>query len=427
MRKILFISSLLSLIILSGCKKNNPPTEDNISVEFDKTELTLEKGESYELSVKVIPTSENLQVIWNTTDDNIVSVENGIITANNPGKASITATVNTITDTCNVTVTAKKPESIELDKESIDMIIGDRATLKASVHPEDAEYDAIVWTSSNNDIVTVDNGGNITALANGNAIIIASAGELKDSCKITVSSPQPAIGDFFYTDGTFSPVLDKSKTVCGIVFWIGDPSNDDSSLKREFPETSTGLVVGLYESTSFWQGTLETYDASVAEWITNNTDDYFTIATDESGNDPDYMNKTVGYNNTKGIELFNTENPDNPVNAIDFILKFRNENTAPENTSGWYLPSIKELFLMSTSDFDGNIWSSNEYRHDVLDKINESLSKIEGSKIISGQYWSNNEYSGDYWMAFYMNFDDTTVGSSEKCYFEYKLRPILAF
>ena len=69
----------------------------------------------------------------------------------------------------------------------------------------------------------------------------------------------PKIGDFYYSDGTWSTTLDKSKTPIAVVFYAGDPSADDEGLRAEHPECTHGLAIALNETISSWQENYETY------------------------------------------------------------------------------------------------------------------------------------------------------------------------
>lgn len=65
--------------------------------------------------------------------------------------------------------------------------VGDVGRLTASVSGEFNQYD-LFWTSSNLDVVYIDNGGNLAALAPGQAIVTASVGNgsVKDTLIITI-------------------------------------------------------------------------------------------------------------------------------------------------------------------------------------------------------------------------------------------------
>lgn len=74
---------------------------------------------------------------------------------------------------------------ITLDKETASMSIGANLVLTAAVEPENTT-DALVWTSSEESVATVEN-GTVTALASGETIITVTAGDHSASCTVTVT------------------------------------------------------------------------------------------------------------------------------------------------------------------------------------------------------------------------------------------------
>lgn len=68
--------------------------------------ITLQKGSSKTIKVK---TANSDSIIWKSSNPSIASVNNGVVTAKKPGKATITATLGNYTCKCQVTVTKKSP------------------------------------------------------------------------------------------------------------------------------------------------------------------------------------------------------------------------------------------------------------------------------------------------------------------------------
>ena len=78
---------------------------------------------------------------------------------------------------------------VSLDRDAIDMEDGSKATLTASVTPSNATQPAVIWSSSNTSVATVDYSGVVTAVDAGSAIITATTydGGLNATCSVTVS------------------------------------------------------------------------------------------------------------------------------------------------------------------------------------------------------------------------------------------------
>ena len=76
---------------------------------------------------------------------------------------------------------------VTLDKTTLSLTEGESATLTATVEPENATDKAIVWTSSDNAVATVENGV-VTAVKAGTATITAACGSAKVECTVTVTA-----------------------------------------------------------------------------------------------------------------------------------------------------------------------------------------------------------------------------------------------
>ena len=90
-----------------------------------------------------------------------------------------------------VTVSCKKDQNVTnvtLDKNNITLDIGETATLKANVHPEDAANKTVSWTSSNSAVADVIN-GIITAKEVGKTTITVTTddGNFTAECIVTVT------------------------------------------------------------------------------------------------------------------------------------------------------------------------------------------------------------------------------------------------
>ncbi|MDE7088977.1 MAG: Ig-like domain-containing protein [Prevotella sp.] len=105
------------------------------------------------------------------------------------GTATITATCGSVRATCSVSVVATAAESITLSQTSAQLKAGESITLTATVLPETTTDKAVTWSSSDENIATVDAEGNVTALAVGEATITATAADgsgVSASCQVTV-------------------------------------------------------------------------------------------------------------------------------------------------------------------------------------------------------------------------------------------------
>ena len=92
----------------------------------------------------------------------------GNVYAKGIGSATITAKTNFETSaTCEVKVNPVQATSIQIEPMSIKMHIGESEKLKATVLPTHTSDKSIAWTSSDENIVSVDPEGKITAKSQG--------------------------------------------------------------------------------------------------------------------------------------------------------------------------------------------------------------------------------------------------------------------
>ena len=80
---------------------------------------------------------------------------------------------------------------IKLDKPSLELEPGQSVQLTATVLPEDATDKTVTWSSTDDKVATVKD-GKVTAVAAGEAVISAKAGEKEATCKVIVKDSAPA-------------------------------------------------------------------------------------------------------------------------------------------------------------------------------------------------------------------------------------------
>lgn len=164
------------------------------SVGLNKTELALEVGKTGTLEAIVEPSdATNKNVTWSSSNSEVATVDNGVVTAVSAGTAIITVTTEdgAKTATCKVTVNAPQTvpvTGVTLDKTSLDLKTGDNTTLTATVNPESATNKDVTWISDKPEIAAVE-GGTVTAKAAGTAIIAVTTvdGGKIATCKVTVT------------------------------------------------------------------------------------------------------------------------------------------------------------------------------------------------------------------------------------------------
>lgn len=439
MKRFAFLFALCSMLFVACDKEQEPiETPDTIAVESvvvtpASCELTVD-GEA-QLNAEVLPADAEYTLEWISTNSDIVTVADGTIKGIAPGTAIVMAKAGDKTGNCTVTVVGTPVESITLNYHELELDEGGAFTLSATITPEDADNKSILWSSSAPDVVKVNGAGNLTALRPGLAIITAKAGNCTDECAVRVNAAPLAVGDFYYSDGSWSQSLDPTRTPIGVVFYVGDITATDPALKTDHPYCTHGLVVALDEKIETgWQLNYQEYNDTVGRWVELNTD-YETIT---SGFElSDNLNRPMGYNNTKAIEAFNLaeENASWKVEAVEYVVDYRTKVPAPETSSDWYLGSSKEMSLLVSGPYDQNIWEIRDQGITIENKklVNKKLEQIEGAWQIGVQipvmmfYWSSTEFDWEFaGLMMPMNGQMPKGFKSDNAAF-YTARAILAF
>lgn len=170
-------------------------------IRFDKENILFsEIGETALLRATVLPEdADNKNVRWESSNEKVATVENGIVTCKGYGTAEISATTEDggFTAVCKVTAERKEilPTSITLDKADVTMNVSETTKLKADVWPTDADNKSVIWNSDNEDIAKVSSDGVVTAVKAGKTKVYATtqANNLKAECEITVLQPVTGI------------------------------------------------------------------------------------------------------------------------------------------------------------------------------------------------------------------------------------------
>ena len=137
------------------------------------------KGETAQLTLTIKPDNyPNKDVTWSSSNDATATVDgNGLVTTHEVGTVTITATLKsdpTISSSVTIVVNPIKVSKITVngyDKEYL--VKDDTVILTTTVEPSDAANKSIVWSSSNEEVATVDQNGKVTAVGQGTVSIKA--------------------------------------------------------------------------------------------------------------------------------------------------------------------------------------------------------------------------------------------------------------
>lgn len=376
-------------------------------ISLDKTSIQLVVGATETLSAKVTPdNATSPSISWDSSDKEVATVDNGVVTAVSAGKATITAASSSFTAECVVEVKTIEAESLTLDFTSKELTETESFIVNATILPEGTSYKNVEWTVDNSDVLRLepfdasedDNivSARVISLKAGDAKVTASINSIKAVCSVSVKAKEPPvepakIGDYFYSDGTWSdgglisinkdgtkavwaenkPAPVEGKTVIGIVFQTDQ--NRFSTVEQQQGFTH-GLVFCLKSAhapgTMYTRYTLE--------------DDFSCIGKGKFGSTW-YNNLSGQAENAKVLATY-------PGSALKNCPAFDWVHTdfvpaAPLNTSGWFIPSIGQLWdfmaNLGGEEIAAHLKTLRDYDYDVTYDMTAKLSYDPIAKLNS--------------------------------------------
>ena len=417
------------------------------SIEVDLPEGNqLKVGQEWNFNPRVLPEGLGYGVICSVMMPDNKFIASDIVAASAPGimnaQFAVASNENLVYGSyrkdISINVYPYWVETISLPQSqdaSVGMTLNLVPVFTSDVDGVQPTYKDVKWTSSNPSVAIVDERtGEITTLASGVTDITvitahdwsvpSGAAHKSATCKLTVKAADTTlnVGDFYYSDGTWSSELNPSKTVIGVVFAKTDASTSDPLLARDYPGCTHGLVISTIEYTQQPFGSVSCY----------NGHGYYENLGYDASSIVD-LDKPNGYGNTLAHAALNASRPDycTLFNATDGVLA-QHTVDVPASAGAWYVPSYKEMEMI------------NDYR----DVINASLQMAGGQKIAdpyakeesfdenrsSDWYWTSTIYGLWYAMAgtydhYVYAFDISKGGwtTSQQPTAKCKVRVVLAF
>jgi len=227
----------------------------------------------------------------------------------------------------------------------------------------------------------------------------------------TQQTQPPRIGDFYYSDGSWSTALKEGATPIGVVFCIGEAYNDKASYytqkdgKTKFDEFH-GYVVALRDAT---------YDTAsgtnTGVWWSS-FDANFT-GSGASTNTADFL----GYTNTKAIVstairekgALTADNNNFPA-AYYATTAYEEACPSPASSSGWFLPSAYQLKYI----YDRVYFDEDGSGRSCIENSFKALGEDIAIPMYApdSEYWTSTEkidaYGTSTW-AYYFCFDERSI------------------
>jgi len=246
---LIFLLAALTLLTLFGCSGEQIDQKEVLVVTLSSKNIYFtQPGETYTLYATAVPEdAENTGFTWSSTDTDIATVDNGVVTAVGWGVCVIRASAsNGVSATAIVLVGSSRPTLSLSETTLIFQKTGESQTLIPHSEGAGVTAEELSWFSSNKKIATCENGV-VTAHGYGICTITARAENgITAECMIIVEEPDNAYCYISDSELFFSSI-DERRTVTASV-------SNDATMKINWltsnPEIAT-VEGGVIRTTGF--------------------------------------------------------------------------------------------------------------------------------------------------------------------------------
>ncbi|MBQ4033397.1 MAG: Ig domain-containing protein, partial [Paludibacteraceae bacterium] len=173
---------------MSGCKKEGANTKIT-SLEFKKGSYELYENDSDKNMKKELVAApdgilDKEKIVWKVSDEEVAEMSGNFLVPIMPGDVKVTATVQNISATCNVSILPVPVESITL--EDMTVALYGSSQIKCTTVPSGISLKRITFSSSDDDIAYVNSDGMVQGKGTGDATITATVDDKTATCKVTV-------------------------------------------------------------------------------------------------------------------------------------------------------------------------------------------------------------------------------------------------
>ena len=185
---VILLAIIVSIFVFSG----DPKVE---KLTLDKDQVSLKPDQTESVVATVEPLGVKPELVWKSSDEAVISVNDGVITAKAVGKATVSVAVKgseNVFATCECIVIEEDVdmETLDIQEDPLTLRPGGHQQLTVKFTPED-QNETISWTSSDESIAMVSPRGKVEAVKVGQVLIIAKSDRtgVSDTAKVSVDGP----------------------------------------------------------------------------------------------------------------------------------------------------------------------------------------------------------------------------------------------
>lgn len=173
------------------------------SITISQSTVSLEVGQNVGLIATVLPeNATDKNVAWQSSDNSIATVIDGMVSALKPGSAIVSATAGGRQSSCLVNVTPAKVTALRLNKTSLSLLVGKSETLSVEIEPKHVTGEILIWSSSDPAVASVNSEGVVHANQEGQSLISVSTsdGQISTTCTVSVKGLSGSIDGHMYVN-----------------------------------------------------------------------------------------------------------------------------------------------------------------------------------------------------------------------------------
>lgn len=276
-----------------------------IKLSWDDGAVDLNGGTAEaKIKAKVYPINlPDKKIAWKSSDDNIAKIDSGgNITAQNPGKATLTAMLYSQKKSATATLSVRQPVTgIFMPTSTITLYTGGEGRLlQTEIFPKNATNQNITWKSKNTKIARVDENGRVKPVGVGMTEITATTedGGFEAKCFVNVVNSYVDVQTLSVknTDAMTIKVGDSVNAIVTV-----SPSNArNKTLKWSSDDTKIATVSQAGRIRGVSVGT-----ANITVETTNGKKQMFTVnVTESDAKDPFNLNDEVSDLDTEGTVTY---------------------------------------------------------------------------------------------------------------------------
>lgn len=233
-------------IKVASCTVSVREPVTSVKLEVNRVETSL-KTKTYQLTYTIGPAGDgvNRDVTWMSSAPDVATVsDNGLVTFVKPGKATIVVkTVDpgingNLIDTCEFYIN-NPVTAVDLDYTSLTLKLGEQFRLSAKVTPDDATNKTILWSSSDTNVVTVNEDGMVSTVGSGSATILAKSQDsgATSMCNVTVYQPVTSLA-----------ISNETMTVRkGTEFWLNATALPENAMNKTVSWASSDTTIATVD------------------------------------------------------------------------------------------------------------------------------------------------------------------------------------